>query len=56
MFLRNMIRKKKANSTEFSIDVGAGLQKSWDDTMSEAEEYMAEHADDSREALEEYTN
>lgn len=38
------------------IDVGAGLQKSWDDTMSEAEEYMEEHEDEIREALEEYTN
>ena len=37
------------------IDVGAGLQKSWDDTMSEAEEYMEEHEDEIREALEEYT-
>jgi len=38
------------------IDVGAGLQKSWDDTMSEAEEYMEEYEDEIREALEEYTN
>ena len=38
------------------IDVGVGLQKSWDDTMSEAEEYMEEHEDEIREALEEYTN
>lgn len=38
------------------INICAGLQKSWDDTMSEAEEYVEEHEDEIREALEEYTN
>lgn len=37
-----------------SLDVGVGLQKSFDDTMDEAEKYIEENEDEIKEALSEY--
>lgn len=39
-----------------SFDVGTGLQKSWDDTMSELEDYMEENEDEIKDAIEDYLN
>ena len=38
------------------VDIGAGLQKSFDDTMDEAESYMAENEDEIRDAINDYLN
>ena len=37
-----------------SVDVGVGLQKSWDETMAEAEQYLEENEEEVKAALEEY--
>ena len=37
-----------------NIDIGTGLQKSFDDTLSEAESYLAENEDEIKDALDEY--
>lgn len=38
------------------VDIGAGLQKSFDDTMGEAESYLAENEDAIKDALNDYLN
>lgn len=38
------------------VDIGVGLQKSFDDTMDEAESYMAENEDEIRDAINDYLN
>lgn len=38
------------------VDIGVGLQKSFDDTMNEAESYMAENEDEIRDAINDYLN
>lgn len=38
------------------VDVAVGLQKSWDDTMDEVEQYVEEHEDEIKDALEDYMN
>jgi len=38
------------------VDIGAGLQKSFSDTMDEAESYMAENEDEIRDAINDYLN
>ena len=37
-----------------SVDVGVGLQKSWDETMADAEQYLEENEEEVKAALEEY--
>ena len=39
-----------------SIDIGAGLQKSFDETMEDTEQYMEEHKDEIEQAWEDYLN
>lgn len=38
------------------VDIGVGLQKSFDDTMSEAAEYLEENEDEVKEAIDDYLN
>ena len=38
------------------VDIGVGLQKSFSDTMDEAESYMAENEDEIRDAINDYLN
>ncbi|MBQ2775182.1 MAG: hypothetical protein IJF40_04765, partial [Clostridia bacterium] len=38
------------------VDIGAGLQKSFGDTMDEAESYMAENEDEIKDAINDYLN
>ena len=38
------------------VDIGAGLQKSFSDTMDEAEKYMSENEDEIRDAINDYLN
>lgn len=38
------------------VDIGVGLQKSMDDTMDEAESYMAENEDEIKDAINDYLN